>query len=107
MFHFSPLFGFIFPEWFFTTGGGREKWDATKRRVEKGKKRETIRIHKNSEHLTSQNTPDDYLRNVLSSIICLYVKKKSQICTFSNVSLILPYLSSPHLMFWFRLLFNF
>jgi len=37
MFHFSPLFGFIFPARPFTTGEGGEKWDAARRRVGKGK----------------------------------------------------------------------
>lgn len=46
MFHFSPLFGFIFPAWPFATGEGGEKWDAARRRV--GKK-EITHIRKNSE----------------------------------------------------------
>lgn len=38
MFHFSPLFSFIFPAWPFTTGESGETWDAVKRGVEKGKR---------------------------------------------------------------------
>lgn len=58
MFHFSPLFGFIFPVWPFTTGEGGGKWDAARGRVGNGQKNEMTHIPKNSEHLTSQHKPD-------------------------------------------------
>lgn len=48
-----------------------------------------------------------YLSNTMSTIIlCLYVKK-SHICRFNNVSVILPYLSTPDLIFWVTSLFYF
>lgn len=105
---------FHFPWMVLHHRGRQEKWDATKRRVEKGKKkkkkeREMTHIHKNREHLTSQNTPDDYLRNAMSTVICLYVKKKkkkSHICTFSNVSPLLPHLSLAEWMFLFYYIFK-
>lgn len=39
MFHFSPLFGFIFRAWPFTAGEGGEKWGAARRRGGKGKRK--------------------------------------------------------------------
>lgn len=107
MFHFSPLFGFIFPEWFLTTGGGRKSGMRRKgewKRAKKKKEREMTHIHKNREHLTSQNTPDDYLRNAMSTVICLYVKKKKK--NLRSVSPLLPYLSSPEWMFPFYYIFK-
>lgn len=42
MFHFSPLFGFIFLVWPFTTGEGGKGWDAARRRVGKGKRKKSL-----------------------------------------------------------------
>lgn len=55
MFHFSPLFGFIFPMWPCTTGEGEEKQN-TARKSGKGHENEITHILKNSVYLTSEKT---------------------------------------------------
>lgn len=57
MFHFSPLFGFIFPVWPFTMGQRQGKVGCSKESG-KGQMKEMTHIHTNSEHLTGQHTSD-------------------------------------------------
>lgn len=98
MFHFSPLFGFIFPMWPCTTGEGEEKQN-TARKSGKGHENEITHILKNSEYLTSQkhtikphwcydrtdlSSSSARLRESADSIACLPFSRSSLIFQFST-----------------------
>lgn len=54
MFHFSPLFGFIFTVWLFTAGESSESGRESGRRQTMA----MSRIHVGHKHMTGQNTHD-------------------------------------------------
>lgn len=68
IFHFSPLFGLIFPARPFTTGGRQGKVVCSEKESGKGQKTEMTHIPKKSEHLTSENTPDTMTENIWATL---------------------------------------
>lgn len=92
MFHFSPLFGFIFPMWPCTTGEGEEKQN-TARKSGKGHENEITHILKNSVYLTSEKhnkTPLMLRQHRSEQQLC----PSERICRLYRVSAILSLFSN-------------
>lgn len=100
MFHFSPLFGFIFPMWPCTTGEGEEKQN-TARKSGKGHENEITHILKNSVYLTSEKhnkTPLMLRQHRSEQQLC----PSERICRLYRVSAILSLFSNlPVFHLWF------
>lgn len=100
MFHFSPLFGFIFPMWPCTTGEGEEKQN-TARKSGKGHENEITHILKSSVYLTSEKhnkTPLMLRQHRSEQQLC----PSERICRLYRVSAILSLFSNlPVFHLWF------